>query len=200
MSPTSILAVHSSARYEGSQSRALVDEIIAQMTLAAPQLQIIHRDLGAGMEQIDEAWVHANFTPEADRTAAQRSRLALSDSLVAEIVAADTLVVGVAMYNFGVPSVLKAWIDQIARAGKTFRYTETGPIGLLENKRAIVVVTSGGTPIRSDIDFATNYMRHVLSFLGITDVTMVEAGPLMIDAEAALERARSQISALAPAA
>ncbi len=84
--------------------------------------------------------------------------------------AADTLVIGLPIYNFGVPAALKAWVDQVARAGVTFRYTETGPKGLLTGKRAIIAVASGGTEAGSDVDFATGYIRHVLGFIGITDV------------------------------
>ena len=197
MTNAPILLVNSSARFQESQSRALSREIVDNLIAANPYRQVITRELGHGIEQIDEAWVNANFTPDEARTPEHKTRLAFSDTLVAELEAAETVVIGVPMYNFGIPSVLKAWIDLVARARRTFKYTENGPVGLLTGKRAVVVVTSGGTPIRSEIDFATNYMRHVLGFVGITDVTVVEAGPLMVDAEAALGRAKAAIQEIA---
>ncbi|MEM0935867.1 MAG: NAD(P)H-dependent oxidoreductase [Pseudomonadota bacterium] len=190
----SVLRLDTSARHTGSVSRELVDEIIARLNPAA----VTVRDLAnAPVPQVDEAWIGANFTPEEDRTDAQRKTLALSDTLVSELKAADTLVIGLPIYNFGVPAALKAWIDQVARAGVTFRYTADGPVGLLEGKRAIVAVASGGTETGSDYDFASGYVRHVLGFLGITDVTFVAADRLMIDADAARATAAQQIAALA---
>ena len=101
------------------------------------------------------------------------------------------------IYNFGVPAALKAWVDQVARAGVTFKYTENGPQGLLEGKRAILVVASGGTAAGSDIDFASGYMQHVMGFIGITDVTVITADQMMMDTEAALAKATAQVDALA---
>lgn len=187
----SILHIDSSAREEGSVSRELSDKIVAR--LGGP---VIRRDLRMAIPQIDEAWIAANTTPADARDVAQKEALALSDSLVDEIKAADTLVIGVPIYNFGIPAALKAWIDQIARAGLTFRYTENGPVGLLEGKRAIVVITSGGTPAGAEVDFASGYMRHVLGFIGIKDVEIVAADRLMLDAEASLNAANAQVEAL----
>ena len=110
---------------------------------------------------------------------------------------ADTIVIGTPIYNFSVPSTLKAWIDLVARVGVTFNYTETGPVGLLEGKRAIIAVASGGTQAGSDIDFATTYLRHVLGFIGITDVELVAADQLSMDEEGSMQRAKSAIEALA---
>ena len=148
------------------------------------------------MPLITEAWVGANFTPADDRSAAQREILAVSDELIAEIKAADTLVIGLPIYNFGVPAAFKAWVDQVARAGVTFRYSENGPVGLLEGKRAIVAVASGGTEAGSEIDFATGFVRHVLGFIGIKDVEFVAADRLMVDAESAMAKAQGAIAAL----
>jgi hypothetical protein len=111
---------------------------------------------------------------------------------VAELKAADTLVIGLPIYNFGVPAALKAWVDQVARAGVTFKYSEYGPKGLLEGKRAIVAVASGGTEAGSDIDFATGYIRHVLGFIGITDVEFVTADRLMLDADGTMAKASNR--------
>lgn len=188
-----VLRIDASARRDGSVSRDLTDKVIDHL---APE-QVITRDLAHGLPLLDEAWVGATFTPADQRTPAQVEKLALSDTLIAEITAADTLVIGLPIYNFGVPAALKAWIDQIARVGVTFQYTETGPKGLLSGKRAIVVVASGGTEAGSEIDFATGYIRHVLGFIGIHDVTLVTADRLMVDADAALSSAAAQVGALA---
>jgi FMN-dependent NADH-azoreductase len=110
--------------------------------------------------------------------------------------AADTIVIGLPIYNFGIPASLKAWVDLIARAGETFAYSETGPKGLLENKRVIVTVASGGVPVGSPMDHATTYLTQVLGFIGITDVTYVSAGGLAMDPEAALKSAEAEIDAL----
>lgn len=193
---SSILRIDASARREGSISRDLADRIIARF----PEANVTTRDLASGLPLINETWVGANFTPEADRSPEQRDTLALSDELIAEVKAADTLVIGLPIYNFGVPATLKAWVDQIARAGVTFRYSEAGPEGLLTGKRAIVIVASGGTEAGSDLDFATGYMRHMLSFIGIRDVEFVTADRLALDMDGTLQSARNQIDALRLAA
>jgi FMN-dependent NADH-azoreductase len=192
-----ILRIDASARRSGSVSRELADRIINRID---PGATVTTRDLAEGVPLIDEAWIAAAYTPAADRTADQSERLALSDTLVAELRAADTLVIGLPIYNFGVPAAFKAWIDQVARAGVTFEYSPQGPKGLLEGKRAIVAVASGGTEAGSEIDFATGYIRHVLGFIGITDVELVTADRLMLDAEGTMARAMAQVEALPAAA
>ncbi len=189
----SILRIDASARREGSVSRDLTDQVIDRFSGAT----VTTRDLAAGVPLIDEVWVGANFTPADARSDDQRQALALSDTLIAELNAADTIVIGLPVYNFGVPAALKAWVDLVARAGVTFNYTETGPKGALEGKRAILVMASGGVPAGSPVDFATTYMKHMLGFLGITDVEIVAAEALAVDAEAALKAAGDAISALA---
>lgn len=188
-----ILRIDASARRQGSVSRDLTDSIIDRF---GPDTRVLTRDLATPPPLIDEDWIGANFTPAPDRTPAQKEKLAISDELVAELQAADTLVIGLPIYNFSVPAAMKAWIDQVARAGLTFRYTADGPQGLLSGKRAIVAVASGGTEAGSEIDFATGYLRHVLGFIGITDVVFVKADRLMIDAEATLKSAAEQVEAL----
>ena len=143
-----------------------------------------------------EDWIGANFTDEAERTDDQKAALALSDSLVDELLAADTLVIGTPIYNFAVPAALKAWIDLIARARKTFQYTATGPEGLLTGKKAFILIASGGTEVGSDIDFASGYLKHVLAFVGITDVTVIAADQQMMKGEAALEQALVDVSTI----
>jgi len=189
----SILRIDASARREGSVSRDLTDQVIDRFDGAT----VTTRDLAAGVPLIDEAWVGANFTPAGDRSDDQRQALALSDTLIAELNAAGTIVIGLPVYNFGVPAALKAWVDLVARAGVTFNYTEAGPKGALEGKRAILVMASGGVPAGSPVDFATTYMKHMLGFLGITDVEIVAAEALAVDADAALKAANEAISALA---
>lgn len=130
-------------------------------------------------------------------TPAQRAALSVSDTLIKELQSADTIVIGVPIYNFSIPASLKAWIDQVARAGVTFKYTETGPEGLLTGKRAVLVVSSGGVAVGSDYDFATGYMRHVLGFIGITDVDIVAADGNNARAEEVLAAANAAVANLA---
>ncbi|MEM1036643.1 MAG: NAD(P)H-dependent oxidoreductase [Pseudomonadota bacterium] len=190
-----ILHINSSARTDGSQSRALSEKLVAR--LSGPSTIITQRDVGTTPPAIlTEDWVNANFTPAESRTNTQNETLALSDKLIAEIEAADTLVLAVPIYNFGVAAAFKAWIDQVARAGKTFKYTENGPVGLLEDKQAYVVITSGGTEANSAIDFATPYLRHVLGFIGIKEVNVIAADQLMLDAEGTLKKANDAIEAV----
>jgi FMN-dependent NADH-azoreductase len=193
----SILRVDSSARIEGSVGRGLTDKLVAQLHNAMPDAHVLSRDVALeSIPHVDPAWVSANTTPAENRTVEQRATLTASDTLIDEVQAADILVIGCPIYNFSVPASLKAWIDQICRAGVTFQYSPQGPIGLLKGKKAYVIVTSGGTEMDGPVDFATGYMRHVLSFIGITDVTVIASDRLMIDANAAQARAEAAINAL----
>jgi FMN-dependent NADH-azoreductase len=192
-----ILRIDASARRSGSVSRDLADRIVARIGAGAT---VTTRDLADGVPLIDEAWIGSAYTPPAGRTAEQRERLALSDTLVAELQAADTLVIGLPIYNFGVPAAFKAWIDQVARAGVTFEYSPQGPRGLLQGKRAIVAVASGGTEAGSELDFATGFARQVLGFIGITGVEFVTADRLMVDADGTMAKALEQVEALPVAA
>ena len=187
-----LLHIDSSARTEGSVTRDLTAQIVAKIGG-----DVIRRDLRDALPQINEAWVGANFTPADRRDDVQRDTLALSDTLVAELKAADTIVIGLPLYNFGVPAALKAWIDLVARAGVTFKYGENGPEGLLTGKRAILAVSTGGVPVGSAYDFATAYMRHVLGFIGITEVEMVAAERVVANGDAAIAAAQAEIDALA---
>ena len=190
----SILRIDASASTGTSVTRALTDQIIARLG----QARVTTRDLAADpLPQVDAAWVAARVLPEDARSDTDRATLALSDQLIAEIRAADTLVIGVPIYNFTIPAALKAWIDLITRVGVTFRYTEAGPEGMLTGKRAILTVASGGVPVGSAADFATGYMTHVLGFVGITDVQIVAADRMAVDAQSSLARANAQIDALA---
>jgi len=188
--------LNASARSQGSVTRDLSQRLVER--LSDSRTQIISRDVGTSpLPLLTEAWVGANFTPDEARTPAQRETLALSDTLIAELEVADTLVLGVPIYNFGVPAAFKAWIDLIARARKTFKYTDTGPVGLLSGKKAYVVVASGGTASGSEIDFATPYLRHVLGFVGIHDVTIIAADQLMATGAEKVAATEAAIDAIA---
>ena len=197
---TSILRIDASARFEGSVSRDLNDRIVGRFEANGP-ISLTERDLAkTPLPQIDADWVGANFTPAADRTAAQAEALGLSDSLIDEIRDADLLLIGLPVYNFSLPAALKAWIDLVARAGVTFAYTESGPKGLLEGKRAIVTVASGGVEVGSNADFATGYIRHMLGFIGISDVIFISADQLALDAEGTVRNAHEAIERMPLAA
>ncbi len=194
----SILRIDASMRKTGSVSRELTDRLIAG--LANAETSIVTRDLAdSAPGYIDETWIGSNFTPADDRSPEQKARLAESDALVAEIQAADTIVIGAPIYNFSVPAALKGWIDHVARAGLTFKYTENGPVGLLEGKKAYVLMASGGTEVASEIDFASGYLRHVLGFIGIQDVEIVAADRLMMD-PARKDSAEKKLDAMKDAA
>jgi FMN-dependent NADH-azoreductase len=188
-----VLHIDSSARMTGSATRDLSAAVVAKL---APET-VIRRDVATPLPLLDEAWVSANFTPENERSDAQRNILALSDELVAELKAADTVVIGAPIYNFSVPATLKAWLDQVARAGITFQYTENGPEGLLTGKRAVIVSASGGTPVGAEFDYAVPYLRHMLGFIGITDVQVVAADQQAINAEGSMAKAKDAVAALA---
>ncbi|WP_171125338.1 MULTISPECIES: FMN-dependent NADH-azoreductase [unclassified Ruegeria] len=188
-----ILHIDASARREGSTTRDLSDRIVKHLNAG----RIIRRDLATPLPLLTEDWIAANFTPADQRDEVQRDQLSLSDELVAELQQADTIVIGLPIYNFSVPAAFKAWIDLVARVGLTFSYTENGPKGLLEGKRAVLAIASGGTAVGSDIDFATDYAKHVLGFIGIHTVDVIAADQMALDAEATLDNARQAVSELA---
>jgi len=191
-----VLAINTSAKKDGSISRTLTADLLRALEDRHADVNIVERDLADGLPFIDSAWVEANFTADEDRTDRQRDTLAGSDALVAELKAADLIVLGAPIYNFSVPAVLKAWIDMITRARVTFRYTEDGPGGLLTGKKAVVVVPSGGVPVGSPVDFATPYLRHALAFVGITDVEFIGAKGADRGNRESLDAARSRIAEL----
>jgi len=194
--PLKILEISAGARSDGSISRLLTADLIAALESRHGNTQTTERDLADGIPFINEAWIAANFTPDEDRTGQHRQTLAYSDTLVSEVKTADVLVIGAPIYNFSLPATLKAWVDMIARARLTFRYTENGPEGLLKNKKAYVVVPSGGVPVGSPADFATPYLRHALSFIGITDVEFIGAQGADRGNDEALDSARARIAEL----
>ena len=179
--PLTLLDINSSPLGEASVSRHLTAEFVENWQLAHPGGKVINRDLTAThIPPISAAWVAAVYTPEEALTAAQHKLLTLSNSLIAELQAADEYGFGVPMHNFSVPSVLKLWIDQVARVNKTFSYATGTPVGLLTGKKATVIIASGGkydkgTALAS-FNFVEPYLRTVFGFLGIADVTVVSAG------------------------
>jgi FMN-dependent NADH-azoreductase len=140
----------------------------------------------------------ANLTPAADRTPEQAELAAIADTLIAELQAADTIVIASPIYNFGPPAVLKAWADLVARAGTTFRYTANGPEGLLTGKKAYLAIASGGTPVGADFDYMSRWLTFFLGFIGITDVEIVAADGIMgQDGEAKIAAAKETALKLA---
>lgn len=194
--PLNILRIDSSARRDGSVSRDLADLYIDSVAETRP-VRVQTRDVSRGLPVINQDWIAATFTPEPDRTADHRAALAGSDRLVEELEASELIVISTPIYNFGIPASLKLWIDQIARAGRTFRYTENGPVGLLNGKRVVILAASGGTQVGSDIDFATPYLRHVLGFLGISDVDIIAADQLMASRPDKVQLTKQRIRTLA---
>ena len=199
-----ILQVNSSARVfendQGSHSTRLANELSERLLAANPGAELTVRDLARRPHPVlDEVALGALFTPAEARTPEQAARVALDDAPIAEIQAADVVVLGVPMYNFGVPAQLKHWIDAISRAGVTFRYTEKGPEGLLKGKKVYVALARGGRYRNTPADTQVPYLETVLAFLGMDDVHFVYAEGLSLGAEAearALTEAHDQIDAL----
>lgn len=194
-----VLHIASSALTEASVSRELGANLARR--LAGPDGAIAERDLArnpAGV--VDAPWIAANFTDPQARTDAHKAALAGSDALVAELKAADHIVIGAPMYNFSIPAPLKAWIDQVARARETFRYTEAGPEGMLTGKTAWLVVATAGVPQGSDADFVTPYLRHVLGFLGIKDVRVIDASRWLFRTDAEREAVAEALAGATEAA
>jgi FMN-dependent NADH-azoreductase len=188
-----ILQINSSARIENSQSTDLAKALVHRISADHPGATLTVRDLSrAPHPALDEAALQALFTPADQRTADHAARVALDDILIAEIQAADVVVLGVPMYNFGVPAALKNWIDAISRAGVTFRYTEKGPEGLLKGKKVYVALTRGGLYRNTPSDTQVPYLKTVFSFLGMTDLRFVYAEGLGMGPEAV---ARAMVSA-----
>ncbi len=199
MTSHNVLHINSSGRQQGSLTREISELVVAQLMQQGVGSKVTKRDLATGLPFIDEQWIGANFTAPEDREAHHKTTLALSDHLVEELQQAEHIVIASPVYNFSIPAVLKAWIDLVARARLTFKYTEQGPVGLLENKKAYLVMASGGVPIGSDIDFATNYLKQVLAFIGMTNVTVIDAAKVKQAGEQGLESIEQQIGALVSA-
>ena len=203
-----ILQINSSARAfangQGSQSTRLANELV--QTLRAGNADATHtlRDLAANPHPaLDESTLGALFTPADARSPEQHARVALDQALIDEVQAADVIVIGVPMINFGISSQLKNWIDAIAKAGVTFKYTATGPVGLIEGKRVYAVLTRGGVYRDQPHDTQVPYLRQTLGFLGIKDIEFIYAEGLNMGPEAAdkgIAAAREHIARIADGA
>jgi FMN-dependent NADH-azoreductase len=190
-----ILQINASARSEGAQSTRLADIIVEHLRAGNPDAELVLRDLARNPHPVlDEPALQALFTDPEARTAEQRARVALDDALIAEIQAADTVVLGVPMYNFGVSAQLKNWLDAIARARVTFRYTENGPEGLLKDKTVFVALARGGKYRDTAADSQVPYLKMILGFLGMTDVRFIYAEGLAMGPES-VDRAFAEAEA-----
>ncbi len=191
-----ILVIKSSVSASQGQSNQLIDFFLQQVpaTMSVQQVDLVATPL----PHLEMADLAAWNTPQSERTAAQQQLAALSDDAIAAVQAADLIVVGVPMYNFGLPSQLKAWLDRIARAGVTFRYTETGPVGLLANKPVLVVATRGGIYRDTSNDSQTPFLQSFFNFVGLTQQHYVYAEALnMGQAEPAIAAAQAELADLA---
>lgn len=195
---SNILHITASIRNDDSVSSALGGTLIKTLTDSSGA-QVTSRDLSRNdLPLISEERFAANLIPAAERTPKQAELAAIADTLIAELQAADTIVISSPIYNFGVPASLKAWADLVARAGTTFKYTENGPVGLLAGKKAYITAASGGTPIGSEMDFMSSWLTFFLGFLGIKDVEIVAADGIMgADGEAKIAAAHDRAEKLA---
>lgn len=180
-----ILHITSSVRGNDSESTRVTNLVVDKLVASNPDAKVVRRDFGAQPHPLlDGAAVGALFTPADQRSPEQAARVALDDALIAEAQAADVIVIGAPMYNFGMPVQLKNWFDAIARSGVTFRYTETGPEGLLKNKKVYVATARGGVyPVEADPQVP--HIRMLLNFLGLTDHTFIYSSGLNMGPEAA---------------
>jgi len=198
---TSLLQISASIHSHGGQSSQLAAQFVEAYRRHHPEAHIVRRDLASDSVPHLSAERFGAFLSKADeRTQEQRAVIAYSDALIAELRSADVIVLGLPMYNFGVPSQLKAYIDHIARAGETFRYTDKGPVGLLTGKKAYIFAARGGLYAGTPLDTQTGYVRDFLRFIGIEQIEFVYAEGLAIspDSKAAgLARAAEQIERLA---
>ena len=173
---TTILQINSAARSQGAQSTLLADEVSAKLQQAHAGAKLVVRNLLAdNLPHLDDATLGAFFTPRRARTAEQNAIHAKSEALIAELQAADVVVIAAPMYNFGISSQLKAYFDWIARAGITFKYGANGPEGLVTGKKVIVVSARGGKYSGTPNDSQTPYLKSFLGFLGMTDVSFIFA-------------------------
>lgn len=181
-----VLRIDSGANRIGSVSRSLADSLTAR--LVEDGATVTTREVSGGLPMVDASWVAAVFEG-GDPLA-----LVLSDELVAEVLAADSLILVAPMYNFGIPAAMKSWIDQVLRRGRTFRFTAAGSEGLALNiKKAWIVTATSGVEIGSPQDMLTPYLTAVLRFIGVEDVEVIGAGQSLILGDVSIQRARREI-------
>jgi FMN-dependent NADH-azoreductase len=195
-----ILRLDASMRKTSSYGRELSDKLIKKLTneqhTSDKNSKVTIRDLAEDILLIDESWIKANFTAVDERTTEQNKCLITSNILVDELNNSDLIVTGLPVYNFGVLAAFKAWIDQVVRSKLTFRYGDNGPIGLVNNIKAYIIVVSGGTQLGTELDFISNYLRHVLSFIGITDFSFIDSSGLGRDESETLANAHKFIDCI----
>lgn len=192
-----ILNINSSSNKTSSTSTNYAEKVVEKLVKDNPGASVINRHTTySDLPFIDET-ILGGFFPSGELTAAQTEAIALSNELTNELLNADILVIGAPIYNFSVPASLKAYFDLVARAGLTFKYGEAGPIGLLNTKKAYVVMSSGGTEIGSDMDFAGRYIQQFLGFLGITTIEFVALDQLMFKSEEKLAEADTTVASIA---
>lgn len=179
-----LLKINSSILSSGNANR-LTEAFAARWLAAHPKGRVVERDLTRNpIPHLNETTLVGFATPEAERTPEQATAVAQSDQLIAELQAADVIVIGVPMYNFGIPSPLKAWIDHVARAGITFKYTTSGPVGLVQGKQVYVLAARGGVYAGGDMDVQSRYLKTILGFLGMANVEFVYAEGLAMGEDA----------------
>ncbi len=179
-----LLHIDSSPLYGQSVSRQLSEAFVVEWKASHPDGRVVDRDLNAtSIPPINSEWIGAVYTPDGSRSPQQKELFSLSDTLLAELEQADEYVIGVPMHNFGVPSVLKLWIDQISRVGRTFSYADGTPKGLIIGKKATIIIATGGIydaqTRMASFNFVEPYLRSLFGFLGLTDVTFITAGGTM---------------------
>ena len=187
-----IYQIDSSARKKGSTSRALAKKLLKK--IKKPEDEVIYRDLDDEMLFVAGLTESGMSIPENERTDQHKKMFELSDKLVKELKESDIIIISTPIYNFGPPATLKAWSDLAARVKSTFKYSSDGKqIGLLENKKVYLVITSGGTKIESKEDFLTPWLKHVLNFFGIKNIQIISADQMSIDYDKSIEIAEDQI-------
>ena len=187
-----VLHINSSAKLSHSNTR-----IIGQYLVDALGQPVVSRDLAQQpLPPISAEDLVAVHGSSDSQRASLQSQLTLSEQLIDELKNADTLVLGAPMYNFGIPATLKQWIDSICRAGVSFNYTEQGPVGLLDVKRAFIITATGGTPIGSEMDFASHYLEHICKFIGVADVFHIDASGSKGTPEQVIAQGKQQVDVL----
>ncbi len=194
---SNILLIKSSLNGEQGRSNQLAQKLVAKLAENSPAT-VVERDLAEhSLPHLTQEEMGAWMTMAEDRTAEQVALAKVSDDLIEELKASDTIVIAMPMYNFGIPSTFKAWIDRIARAGVTFRYTENGPVGLLKNKKVIVTAARGGMYAGTPKDTQTQYLKDVLAFVGLDDVRFIYAEGLnMPGGDERMAAAQAEIEAV----
>lgn len=198
---TSLLRLDTSLFSGQGVSTQLSDELLNQLKNTTPELKIVHRNFAEQpIPHLDGEWLQALMTPEEKRNSEQQQKVDFSDQLIGELQDADTIIIGLPMYNFSIPSMLKAWFDHVARAGTTFKYTSSGSEGLLNNKKVYLVTTRGGVHKDQPSDTQMPFVKTFLAFLGLTNVETIYAEGLNMGDEmrnAGIDSAKQVIEALA---